>query len=161
MTSSSSSQIVSQKVQFKKRKIKPKTEMIKVMKKNCAVANLNKLLNNFLNWQLRHPPPPLQNQPSTTHAKPLKMNVKPPLISEPDVMEFLLDVFGDQSKKPKNSKSADCNSVMVHQWLWARLLGGLPLLHTYCYWYCYWSNAILIWERPHFLQYVILVENNL
>lgn len=153
MTSSSSSQIVSQKVQFKKRKIKPKTEMIKVMKKNCAVANLNKLLNNFLNWQLR--------QPSTTHAKPLKMNVKPPLISEPDVMEFLLDVFGDQSKKPKNSKSADCNSVMVHQWLWARLLGGLPLLHTYCYWYCYWSNAILIWERPHFLQYVILVENNL
>ena len=88
--------------------------MIKVMKKNCAVANLNKLLTNFLNWQFR-PPPPLQNQPSTTHAKPLKMNVKPPLMSEPDVMEFLLDVFGDQSKKPKNSKSADCNSVMVHQ----------------------------------------------
>ena len=61
------------------------------------------------------PPPPLQHQPSTTHATPLKMNVKPPLISKPDVMEFLLDVFGDQSKKPKNSKSADCNSVMVHQ----------------------------------------------
>ena len=69
------------------------------MKKNFAVANLNKLLNNFLNWQFR--PPPLQNQPSITHAKPLKMNVKPPLISEPDVMEFLLDAFGDQSKKQK------------------------------------------------------------
>ena len=32
--------------------------MIKVMKKNCAVANLNKLLTNFLNWQFRPPPPP-------------------------------------------------------------------------------------------------------
>lgn len=28
------------------------------MKKNCAVANLNKLLTNFLNWQFRPPPPP-------------------------------------------------------------------------------------------------------
>ena len=88
--------------------------MIKVMKKNCAVANLNKLLTNFLNWQFRPPPPP--PKPAQHHPRKTTENErKSPLISEPDVMEFLLDVFGDQSKKPKNSKSADCNSVMVHQ----------------------------------------------
>ena len=78
--------------------------MIKVMK-----------TAQFLKFAIPSPPPSLQHQPSTTHATPLKMNGKPPLISKPDFMEFLLDVFGDQSKKPKNSKRADCNSVMVHQ----------------------------------------------